>query len=458
MTPVGWALQMAGPADEQPMSEVATAIVGRFAAGASSPEEVPGLAELRRRLRGGEATGWELAQDLRTLSHDGYLRGAVVELAAHLQRNPDVDVALVLARELVDALAPELGITLARAVLTLPAPREADVDTPSSHTVANLLIGDTLLERHDLSGALRHYEAVLALDVDHPRALRGWSSAVRGLEERGLPVRHRSRGLALLDGLEELELADGLGVDRYELRRPLGRGRHAVVYEAYDRRVGRDVAIKRLLADHARSNDLPGRVLDARFFAEARTLSRVRSPFVVAPLDVQPQHRFIALQLCRGGNLRLAMRRGLVTRDDLPRVGDQLRSALAAVHAAEAVHRDVKPANILVRDARTGSAIALGDFGLAVGSGPSHAPRAGTLRYLAPELRRGRAAAVPATDRFSAGVVLLELALSPGPLPEVFDRIDGTFDATAMVPDDLPTPWGDTLRRLLSADPEVRTW
>lgn len=457
MNTVGWVLDMAGQRDEQPLGEVADAILARFAAGASSPDEVPGLATLRNRLVRGSGS-WELAQDLRALSHDGYLRGAVVALAAHLKIHPRIDIALVLARELMDALAPELGIDLARAVLALPRPEDESPDAPDPHTVANLLIGDTLVERGDLAGALRHFEAVLALDVDHARALRGWTTAVRGLEERGLPVRHRSRGLALLDGLEELELADGLGVDRYELRRPLGRGRHAVVYEAYDRRVGRDVAIKRLLADHARSDDLPGRVLDARFFAEARTLSRVRSPFVVAPLDVQPRHRFLALQLCRGGNLRLAMRRGLVTRDDLPQMGAQLRAALAAVHAAGAIHRDVKPANILVREARSGSPIALGDFGLAVGSGPANAPRAGTLRYLAPELRDTRVAASPASDRFSAGVVLLELALQPNPLPEAFDRIDGSFDAPALVPEDLPGEWTGTIRRLLGSDPEARTW
>ena len=149
-------------------------------------------------------------------------------------------------------------------------------------------------------------------------------------------------------------------------KRPLGRGRHAVVYQAFDRRVGREVAIKRLVAD-TRDDAARGeaRVLGARFFAEARTLARVRSPHVVALLDVQPTHRFIALSLCRGGNLRVAMRRRLLGPDDLPRVGAELQAALRAVHAAGAVHRDIKPANILVREAREGSPIALADFGLA---------------------------------------------------------------------------------------------
>ena len=199
------------------------------------------------------------------------------------------------------------------------------------------MLAESLLERSDLRGALRHFEAVLAADVDHARALRGWAECARELERRGRPVFHRSHGTALLDGLEELELSSGLGTDRYEFRRPLGRGRHAVVYEGFDRTVGREVAIKRLLGDSALSDGVPARVVESRFFAEARTLARVRSAFVVALLDVQPRHRFIVLDLCRGGNLRVALRRGFVGPEDLPRIGEQLRLALSAVHSIGAV-------------------------------------------------------------------------------------------------------------------------
>lgn len=55
-------------------------------------------------------------------------------------------------------------------------------------------------------------------------------------------------------------------------------------------------------------------------------------------------------------------------------------------------------------------------------------------------------------------MVLLELARSPSPLPEEFDRIDGGLDATSLVPDDLPPPWPDRLRALLSPVPEERVW
>ena len=179
---------------------------------------------------------------------------------------------------------------------------------------------------------------------------------------------------------------------------------------------------------------------------------------MVALLDAQPRHRFIALSLCRGGNLRLAMRRGLLDQSDLPRVGEQLQAALRAVHTAGAVHRDIKPVNILVREARRGSSIALADFGLALHNGPGDGPRAGTLRYLAPELRGGQSGvrATPQSDIFSAGVVLLELSLSPRPLPPEFDRLDARFDPTPLVPAELPGGWSPRIRKMLAPDPRAR--
>nr|WP_255216587.1 serine/threonine-protein kinase [Pseudenhygromyxa sp. WMMC2535] len=324
------------------------------------------------------------------------------------------------------------------------------------------MLAEHFAESGAIHDALRHFEAVLAVDVDHPRALRGWSDSVRELERRGLSTEHRSRGLSLLDGLEELELAGGVGLERYELGRPLGRGRHAVVYEAYDRRVGRSVALKRLLGDEARNDGVPARLVEARFFAEAETLAKVRSPHVVALLDVQPRHRFVALELCRGGNLRLAMRRRLLTRANLESVATQLRLALRAVHAAGAVHRDVKPANILVREAWTGSPVALADFGLAIDtSRDRQGPRAGTLRYLAPEIKAG-ADAQPPTDLYAAGVVLLELAIAPKPLPRAFDRLDAGFDPRALfddlLPPELDPSWRERIAALLDPDPKRRQW
>lgn len=443
------------------------AVLARLSEGAALPREHAGVAALTRLLAEGAPLRIVETQ-VRELSRGGYLRGALVSVAGHQRLRPRADLLLLLAHELCDALAPDLGCELARAVLGLAATAASRWVPGGPYVAANLLLGDALLAAGDALAALRHFEAVLAVEVDHGRALRGYHAALR----RGAgPQGASGRGLALLAGLDEVELAEGLGVDRYELGRPLGRGRHAVVYQAFDRRVGREVAIKRLVAER-RDDAARGeaRVIGARFFAEARTLARVRSPHVVALLDVQPTHRFIALSLCRGGNLRVAMRRRLLGPDDLPRVGAELQAALRAVHAAGAVHRDVKPANILVREAREGSPIALADFGLAQAS-RGVAGHAGTLRYLAPELRsapvasgggpagqlvRASHAASPASDIFSAGVVLLELALAPGPLPAPFDHVASDFDAASLVPAGLPGDWTPRLRAMLDVDPAAR--
>lgn len=456
---VEWALDMIGNTFEQPLTVVAAEIGQKFAHGAASGAEVPRLQAFVDALAAGIPM-LSLEGELRALSHAGYLRGALVAMATAVERQGRSDVALALARELIDALDPALGVRLAHALLALPEVDAQRNARGSKFVAANRLLGDAMLDADDPRAALRHFEAVLSVDVDDARALRGWASATRALERRGVVIDHRSRGLALIEGLDEVELSIGFGIDRYELGRPLGRGRHAVVYEAFDRHVRRDVAIKRLLdASDGRRAGVPPRVLEARFFDEARTLARVRSPYVVALYDVQPRQRFIALELCRGGNLRLALRRGLVGPADLDRLGRQLLAALEAVHAAGAVHRDVKPANILVRQPRQGSGVALADFGLAVAPTPhATATRGGTLRYLAPELRTGNAPATAASDRFSIGVVLLEISRAPAALPEEFDRLDGLADPAAFIPHDLDPPWRDRLGRLLSTDPEARTW
>jgi serine/threonine protein kinase len=87
----------------------------------------------------------------------------------------------------------------------------------------------------------------------------------------------------------------------------------------------------------------------------------------------------------------------------------ELLSTLAAVHARGVVHGDVKPANLLFRDAGDDSELVLGDFGLAqlVGDGDEARAARGTLAYMAPEQRRGQLA--PAADVYAAGVILVEL-------------------------------------------------
>lgn len=456
MTDRSWALG-ASPGTEANLAPLLNEVIAAFSLGATTPREYGPLAELESALAQ-QRPIQEITAHLATLSLHGYLRGAVTVIADALLQRPRAEVALLLCRELNDGLAPPLGVALAKATLILDEVADKRLEKGGPYVAAHLLLGEQLEEHGDAHDSIRHYEAVLATDVENRRAMSGWSRCNRTLGAAGDLEIGRRVGLSMLEGIDALENEMAFGTDRYDLGRPLGRGRHAVVFQARDRRVGRDVAIKRLLGDQARRDGVATRLLDQRFFDEARTLSRVRSPYVVALYDMQPRHRFVAMELCRGGSLRLALRRGLLGIDALETLYPQLAAALSAVHEIGAVHRDVKPANILLRDAAASLPLALADFGLAITQRQT-ATRAGTLRYMAPELRRTiDQAATPESDRFAAGVVLLEVALAPAPLPGSFDRIATELDPTSLVPPSIPSGWRQKILRLLDIDPARRRW
>ncbi len=285
---------------------------------------------------------------------------------------------------------------------------------------AHYLLGEFYRRQGDESQALRHYESILARDMNYPNA-----------RERALQLR-RARGDAFVmaanvgatvaggDWLAPNHAAAGAVAARYALKRELGRGATGVVYEARDRELQRDVAVK-LLHPHLAAADRAQAC--ARFFAEARTAASLRHPNIMAVLDIEESARRIVLELAAGGTLRQ------VLRDSGPRPvrraierHAQILSALTASHRRGVVHRDIKPGNLMFRrdsDA-PGAEIMLGDFGVAhlpdaAGATGARAAEArkpaeavGTLAYMSPEQRRG-ADADPRSDLYAAAVVLYEM-------------------------------------------------
>jgi hypothetical protein len=439
-----------------PLAACAEKIIDRLGKSAITPRDHAVLARLSESLARNPDDP-SLESDLRTLSHEGYLRGALVEVARSIRGdNPAPLVALRLANELLDALAPDLGVELAKAVLTLPTVLPVSRDPRHPYIRAHLMLGQEYLDRNEPVAALRHFEAVIALDLEHPLATRGVSAC------HALDPALTGRGSASLtwhdaiEGLDDFGLVGGMASGRYSIGRPLGRGRHAIVFEALDLRLNRPVAIKKLL-----EIDGPGsaqqRQLERRFFGEAKALAKVRSRHVISLFGAQPEHGFIALEVCRGGSLRQAMRRGKVTRADMDAVGEMMAAALRAVHAVGEIHRDIKPANILLRSLSPRPQAVLADFGLVRRVESTGPAMAGTLRYLAPEVRAGQNASA-ASDWYSLGLVLLELARSPLQLPESLDRLEGLGDPVPHLPEDLSTLWKDRLTRLLATEPGERTW
>ena len=191
----------------------------------------------------------------------------------------------------------------------------------------------------------------------------------------------------------------------YQLVRRLGEGGMAQVYLARDVRLGREVAVKvldRRLADRSGFRE--------RFLREARVAAALDHPNIVPLFDFGEENGvlYLVMPFISGGSLQDQLSRVPISMAEVVTYGSQLTDALAYAHKRHLVHRDVKPANILIHaDGR----LMLSDFGLAKildsGMQPAAArnrPDAGTPEYMAPEQIEGRTEA--RSDLYGLGVVL----------------------------------------------------
>jgi len=251
--------------------------------------------------------------------------------------------------------------------------------------------------------------------------------------------------------------------ERYRVIRHVASGGMAAVYAADDELLGRRVAVKVL--SPAFASDAPAR---ARFMREARAAARVSDhPHVVTIYDVgeAPEGQaFIVMELLPGGTLNDRIKRG----DPIPHL-EALRwlretaSALDAAHKADVVHRDVKPANLLLDD--TG-AVRVGDFGIAtLASETSSITQTGqvvgTAAYLSPEQALGKPA-VPASDRYALAVVAFELLTGRRPFTAAHPTAQARAHVDSAVPEasdvaaNLPIAVDDVLARGMAKDPADR--
>jgi serine/threonine-protein kinase len=245
---------------------------------------------------------------------------------------------------------------------------------------------------------------------------------------------------------------------RYELGQRIGGGGMAEVVEAHDRKLDRRVAVK-LMRDG--SADPRAR---ERFVREAQHAARFSHPNVVGVYDVgdsdgQP---FLVMELVEGKSLAqiLAARKPLPADESLA-ITDSLLAALDAAHSQGLVHRDVKPANVLVTD---DGRVKLADFGIAkaaeaMTSGLTATGQVmGTPIYLSPEQVEGHDATAQ-TDLYATGVVLYEMLTgeppftAEHPLAVALAHRDTPAPRLDQVRPDLPVGLAGVVARALEKDP-----
>lgn len=216
-----------------------------------------------------------------------------------------------------------------------------------------------------------------------------------------------------------MRLTSGTRLGPYEILSPLGAGGMGEVYKAKDTRLGRSVAIKVLLGQHAEDP-----AMRERFEREAQAISALSHPSICTLHDVGEHEgmHYLVMEYLEGETLAARLARGPLALDQALELGREIAVALAAAHDHGVVHRDLKPGNVML----TKSGPKLLDFGLAKLHAASHGivdPAAretvagpltargeilGTLQYMAPEQLEGLEADAR-SDIFAFGCLLYEM-------------------------------------------------
>ncbi len=255
---------------------------------------------------------------------------------------------------------------------------------------------------------------------------------------------------------------EGRTLDRYELRRLIGKGGMANVYEAYDPSFHRVVAIKVFKREDEE--------MLRRFLREARVMAGLHHPHLVQVYDTGEcmldgiMRYYIVMPMMTGGTLRLRIRRSPLSLGEVCQCLSDIAGALDYIHHEGIVHRDIKASNVLLNDE---GRCYLTDFGIArINSDATQLTSTGnvlgTVDYVAPELFEVHRRADARSDLYSLGVLLYEMVT--GRLPFTADNqlalismhISKQAPSPRLYVPQLPRAVENVIYRGLEKQPEMR--
>ena len=252
----------------------------------------------------------------------------------------------------------------------------------------------------------------------------------------------------------------GQTVSHYRIVEKLGGGGMGVVYKAVDTRLNRFVALKFLSPELTTDPDA-----NARFVQEAQAASALDHPNIctIHEIDETPTHElFLTMGFYEGETLKQRIERGPLAVEEAVEIALQVTRGLSRAHESGLVHRDVKPANIMI--AGDGLVKVL-DFGIAKLAGSSDLTRTGltlgTVAYMSPEQIRGGGVDAR-TDVWSTGVVIYEMLTGRRPfegkddLSVISHILDDSPRRIGEMRPDVPVPLQDIVSRALSKDVNQR--
>ncbi|MCB9453078.1 MAG: protein kinase [Anaerolineaceae bacterium] len=255
-------------------------------------------------------------------------------------------------------------------------------------------------------------------------------------------------------------ISAGIHIKGYELRERIGAGGFGAVFRAYQSTVGREVAVKVILASLTNQPEFI-----RRFEGEAQLVARLEHPHITPLYDYwrDPDGTYLVMRLLRGGSLRDALVNGPYDLRTAAQLLDQVAGALSLAHRNNVIHRDIKPGNILLDE--DGNAY-LTDFGIAKdlnlpGSNTQPDAIVGSLDYISPEQARSEPI-TPRTDIYSLGVTLYEVITGShpfanlSPVERLYKHINDPLPEITTLDEELRENINQVIQKATAKNPEHR--